>query len=483
MSENAAAAVEAARAELAEGGFHGELLTAASDGYDQARSVWNAMVDKRPGLIAKAADRDDVVAVVNAARRHGTPLAIRAGGHGIVGSAIANQDGVTLDMTLMRGVEVDTESKVVHVQGGCKLGDVDAACAEHGVAVPAGIVSDTGVPGLALGGGIGWLSRKHGLTCDNFVSLEVVSADGEVLEVTEDSHPDLFWALRGGGGNFGVVTRFSFQAYDFGPTMRFGAALYHEAEAREALREYARIYPTLPNNVGWHVAMKRVMPPLPFVPDDLVGTPLVMLFCMWLDDPESQEGIEMVERLLAVGDPAATGSAVIPFGLGMQRFLDAEFPDGLRNYTKEAHLKELSEGAIDALVDFWAQGLSEKTTIEGELAIYGLGGVAREVGEMDSAFSNRDSLWWINWANHWHEAGDDETNMDIIRASYKRLEPWVGKGVYVNMLNVDELDRVVEAYGGPEKYARLGMVKAKYDPTNLFRMNHNITPAEPAGAA
>ena len=482
MSENGSP-VEEVRRRLAEGGFKGELLSPESGGYDAARQIWNAMVDKRPGLIARAADRDDVVAVVDAAREAGAPLAVRAGGHGIVGSAIANEDGVTLDMTLQRRVEVDPEQMVVHVQGGCKLGDVDEACAEHGVAVPAGIVSDTGVPGLALGGGIGWLSRKHGLTCDNFVSLEVVTAAGEVIEVSADSHPDLFWALRGGGGNFGVVTRFSFQAYEFGPTMRFGAALYKEAEAREALREYARIYPELPNNVGWHVAMKREMPPLPFVPEELVGTPLVMLFCMWLDDPESEEGMAMVERLLAVGDPCVTGSAVIPFGLGMQRFLDAEFPDGLRNYTKEAHLKELSEGAIDALVDFWAQGMSEQTTIEGELAIYGLGGVAREVAEEDSAFSNRDSLWWINWANHWHNAGDDETNMDIIRASYKRLEPWVGRGVYVNMLNVDELDRVVEAYGGPEKYARLGMVKAKYDPTNLFRMNHNIKPAEQAAGA
>jgi len=473
--------VATVRARL-EGSFKGDLLGAGDAGYDDARRIWNAMIDKRPGLIARCADRDDVVAVVNAAREAGLPLSVRAGGHGIVGSALADEEGVTCDMSRMRGVEIDADAKVVHVEGGCKLGDVDEACAPHGLAVPAGIVSDTGVPGLALGGGIGWLSRKHGLTCDNFVSLEVVTAAGEAIEVTEDSHPDLFWALRGGGGNFGVVTRFSFQAYDFGPQMRFGAALYHEAEAREALREYARIYPDLPDNVGWHVAMKRAMPPLPFVPEELVGTPLVMLFCMWLDDPEAKEGEEWVARLTAIGDPVAVGSAVIPFGMGMQRFLDAEFPDGLRNYTKEGHLEELSEGAIDALVDFWADSLNSSTTIEGELAIYGLGGVAREVPEMDSAFSNRDSLWWINWANHWHEEADDEANMEIVRASYRAVEPWLGKGVYVNMLNVDELDRVVEAYGGPEKYERLGAVKAKYDPTNLFRMNHNIKPTAAAGA-
>ena len=469
---------DAVRAQLSET-FSGNLIGPDDDGYDEARTIWNAMVDERPAVIARCTSTDDVVAVVDAAREHGALLSVRGGGHGITGKALCT-GGITLDLTRMRNVEVDAENRLVHVEGGCLLGDVDAATAPHGLAVPAGIVSETGVAGLALGGGIGWLSRKHGLTCDNFHSLQVVTASGDVLEVSETEHPDLFWALRGGGGNFGVVTRFTFRAHDFGPDLRFGAALYRGEEAREALKEYARIYPTLPNNVGWHVAMKRKMPPLPFVPAELVGEPIVMLFCMWLDDPHDPEGERALKDLVSVGDSLATGEAVIPFGLGMQRFLDAEFPNGFRNYTKEAHLDQLSDGAIDALVDFWEDGLSgTESTIEGEIAIYGLGGVAAEIPEEDAAFANRGSLWWINWAMHWHEPGDDLKNMAAIRESCEALAPWGGTGVYVNMLNVDELDRIVEAYGGPEKYRRLGTVKAQYDPGNLFRRNHNIAP-EPA---
>lgn len=465
---------DAVLAQLSES-FSGELVSPGDEGYDEARTIWNAMVDERPALIARCTSTDDVVAVVNAARENDVLLSVRGGGHGITGKALCT-GGITLDLTRMRNVEVDVDKQLVRVEGGCLLGDVDAATSPHGLAVPAGIVSETGVAGLALGGGIGWLSRKHGLTCDNFESLQVVTAAGEVLEVSEHEHEDLFWALRG-GGNFGVVTRFTFRAYPFGPDLRFGAALYRAEEARAALLEYARIYPTLPNNVGWHVAMKRRMPPLPFVPAELVGEPIVMLFCMWLDDPHAPEGEAAIKRLVDIGDPAATGEAVIPFGLGMQRFLDAEFPDGLRNYTKEAHLSELSEGAIDALLDFWENGLSGPgSSIEGEIAIYGLGGVAAEVPEEASAFSNRGSLWWINWAMHWHEPEDDEANMASIRESCEQLAPWGGRGVYVNMLNIDELDRVVEAYGGPEKYNRLGLVKATYDPGNLFRRNHNIAP-------
>ena len=201
---------------------------------------------------------------------------------------------------------------------------------------------------------------------------------------------------------------------------------------------------------------------------------------MWLGDAEAPEGAAAIDQLVALGDPVVTGTAVIPFGLGMQRFLDAEFPDGLRNYTKEAHLDELSDGAIDELLDFWTDALSrEDSSIEGELAIYRLGGVAADVPEDATAFSNRGSLWWINYATHWHEPADDEANMATVRESCDRLAPWAGRGVYVNMLNVDELDRVVEAYGA-EKYERLGTVKAAYDPGNLFRRNHNIAPV-PAG--
>ena len=240
------------------------------------------MIDRRPGLILRCASTQDVVAAVNAARDNGLPPAVRCGGHNVAGKAMSD-GGLTIDLCGLREVTVDPERKLVHAGGGCLLGTVDAATAPHGLIVPAGIMSETGVAGLALGGGIGWFSRKHGLTCDQFVSLELVLASGEVIEVSADSHPDLFWAMRGGGGNFGIVTRFTFRAYDFGPMMRIGVSLYEPEEAADALRGYAAVVPTLPRTVGWHAALKHDMPALPFVPPELVGSRLLMLISMWLE--------------------------------------------------------------------------------------------------------------------------------------------------------------------------------------------------------
>src|SRR5580704_4138883 len=220
------------------GHFKGEIIGPDHAEYEQARRVWNAMIDRRPGLILRCTSTQDVVAAVNVAREHGLPPSVRCGGHNVAGKAMSD-GGLTIDLSGLREVTVDPERKLVHAGGGCRLGDVDAATAPYGLVVPAGIMSETGVAGLALGGGIGWFSRKHGLTCDNFVSLELVLASGEVIEVNESSHPDLFWALRGGGGNFGIVTRFTFGGYDFGPMMRIGVSVYEPEHAAEALRAYA----------------------------------------------------------------------------------------------------------------------------------------------------------------------------------------------------------------------------------------------------
>ncbi len=359
--------------------------------------------------------------------------------------------------------------------GGGRLGDVDAAVAGHGLIVPAGIMSETGVAGLSLGGGIGWFSRKHGLTCDQFVSLEMVLASGEVIEVTADEHPDLMWALKGGGGNFGVVTRFTFRAQEFGPMMRIGVSLYDVGDAAEALREYAAIVPTLPRTVGWHAALKHDMPALPFVPPELVGARMLMLVAMWLDDAEAPDGVELIDRLSAIGQPKVTATTVLPFAAGVQKLIDKEFEDGHRYYTKEAHVAQLADEAIDKLVDFWSD-----MPMEGEVEIIGLGGAIGDVPEDATAFSNRGYLLWLNFAMRWDDPACDADYMGRTRAIVRDLEPWVGRGVYVNMLNFDEMDRVVEGLGGPEKYAKLGRVKAQYDPGNLFRANYNIVPA-PAG--
>jgi FAD/FMN-containing dehydrogenase len=328
------------------------------------------------------------------------------------------------------------------------------------------------VGGLALGGGIGWFSRKHGLTCDNFVSLELVLASGEVIEVSADSNPDLFWALRGGGGNFGIVTRFTFRAHDFGPMMRIGVSVYEPEQAAAALRGYAAVVPTLPRTVGWHAALKHDMPALPFVPPEYVGRRLLMLVSMWLNDAEDPEGAELIGRLTGIGQPCIKASTVLPFAAGVQRLIDTEFEDGHRYYTKEAHVADLADDAVDKLVGFW-----EDMPMEGEVEIIGLGGAIGDVPEAGTAFSNRGYLLWLNFAMRWDDPACDADYIGRTRAVVADLAPWTGRGVYVNMLNFDELDRVVEALGGPEKYAALGRLKAQYDPQNLFRMNYNIAPA------
>jgi FAD/FMN-containing dehydrogenase len=455
------------------GAFEGEVITPGDPGYDTARQLWNAMIDKRPDVILRPASVADVVLAVNVARDNGIAPAVRGGGHSVSGRAMS-EGGITIDLRNLRDVSVDLERKTVDVGGGCLLGDVDAATGPHALIVPAGIMSETGVAGLSLGGGIGWFSRKYGLTCDNFVSLQVVLASGEVVEASAEEHPDLFWALKGGGGTFGIVTRFTYQAYDFGPLMRIGVSLYEPDEAAAALREYAKIYPTLGRDVGWHAAFKPQMSPLPFVPAELVDKPLLMLISMYLEDAAAPAGEALIDRLRSVGNPVVSATTTLPFGAGVQHLIDDDFRDGHRYYTKEAHLEELADEAIDKLVEFWR---AMPPGLGGEIEILGLGGAIGDVAEEDTAFSNRHYAMWLNFAMSWDDPADDEDFMERSRAIVRDLKPWVGTGVYLNMLNFDELDRVAEAFGR-DKFARLGRIKAQYDPANLFRTGYQITPVE-----
>ncbi len=453
----------------------GEVLVAGEPGYDDARTMWNAMVDKKPVVIARCATTEDVVASVNLARRHGLQVSVRCGGHGVTGKALAD-GGLTIDLTHMRGVQINVDNNTATVGGGSLLGDVDAATAQHGMIVPAGIVSETGVGGLALGGGIGWFSRKHALTCDNFLSLKLVTASGEVVTASETQNPDLFWALHGGGGNFGAVTAFEFQAHKFGPEMRIGVALHHPEGAVKALAEYAQIYPELPDHVGWHAALKQSMPGLPFVPEPLRGKRLLLMIVMYLADSKEEAGEQLVERLIGVGNPAAKAMTMMPFGARVQKLLDPEFPNGNRYYTKEAHINELPEEALEILVGRWGE-----MKMSGEIEIIGLGGAMARVSPDATAFANRHHNWWLNFALHWDDAQLDESNIAQIRAAHDALKPWLGTGVYANMLNFDEADRLIDAYGGQERYDRLARVKAQYDPDNFFRSNNAAI--APIGAA
>jgi FAD/FMN-containing dehydrogenase len=450
--------------------FSGEVLAPGDDGYDTARQIWNAMIDKRPALIARCGSAEDVVAAVKLGRRHDLEVSVRGGGHGVAGKSLSDC-GLVIDLAPMRKVTVDPAKRLVTAAGGCLLENIDQATAGHGLIVPMGIVSETGVAGLALGGGIGWFSRRHGLTCDNFRSLELVTAAGQLVRASEREHQDLFWALHGGGGNFGVVTQFEFQAHRFGPLMRIGVSLHHPEDAVAALAEYARLYRELPDHLGWHAALKQSMPALPFVPEDLVGKRLLLMIAMYLGDAESPEGQQTLERLIGVGSPAARAMTVMPFGLGVQRLLNPEFPDGNRYYTKEAHIESLEEDALETLVSSWLS-----MTMNGEIEIIGLGGAMARVPDDATAFPNRRNDWWLNFALHWDEPSGDADCIAQIRRAHDALQPWLSSGIYANMLNFDEGDRLLDAYGGPERYARLGKIKAAYDPDNFFRLNANIQP-------
>ncbi len=452
------------------GRFDGTIIGPDHPDYAKARLVWNGMIDRHPGLILRCTSTADVVAAVGAARRFELAPAIRGGGHNVAGKAMSDR-GLTIDLAGLREVRADAGRHLVQVGGGCLLGDVDAATSAHHMIVPAGIMSETDVAGLSLGGGIGWFWRKHGLTCDQFLELQVVLTSGEVVTASAFEHPDLFWALRGGGGNFGIVTRFTFRSHDFGPMMRIGVSLYRPEDAAEALRQYGAVYPSLHRNVGWHAALKHDMPALPFVPPELVGERLLMLIVMWLDDADDPAGVELVERLCSVGSPSVRAATVLPFAAGVQRIIDEEFADGHRYYTKEAHVAMLADEAVDRLVEFW-----KDMPMGGEVEIIGPGGAITDVAEDATAFSNRQYLMWLNFAMSWDDPARDADYMARTRAIVADLAPWTGNGIYVNMLNIDEMDRVVEAYGA-EKYARLGRIKAGYDPSNLFRANYNITPA------
>lgn len=449
--------------------FEGDLLRPEDPGYEGARVVWNAMVEARPAIIARCLRTRDVVAAVRAAKRHNLRTSVRAGGHGVSGKALVD-GGLTIDLTQMRRVEVDPENLVVTAQGGCQLGDVDAATSAHGLVVPAGIVSETGLPGLALGGGIGWLSRKFGMTCDNFISLEIVTAAGEVLDIDEQHHPDLFWAVRGGGGNFGVVTEFRLRAHRFPNEIRVGLSIYMPEHAAEALKEYAARYPHVPDELSWHGALKQSMPKLPFVPDHLVGARVLLMFGMYLGDPESAEAHELTEMVTKIGTPEVATVVVLPFAGRIQRMMDPEFPNGNRYYTKEGHFERMTPETIDTLVDAW-----KPLTMGGEVEVLGLGGAMARVPDDATAFPNRRAIWWLNFATAWEHADEDVANVKLVRTAFERLRPWIS-GLYANMINFDEADRTVEAFGGPERYRRLGLVKATYDPTNMFSGNGAILP-------
>ena len=456
---------EAAVAEL-KAHFRGALLRPGDAGYDAARSIWNGMIDKRPSLIARCTGPADVAAAVNFARAHHPLLAVRGGGHNVAGNALCD-GGLVIDLSPMRSVQVDPQARIAHVQPGVTLGELDHQTQVFGLASPVGMVSQTGVAGLTLGGGFGWLSRKYGLACDNLLSADVVTADGRFVTASEREHTDLFWGMRGGGGNFGVVTSFAFQLHPVGPTVMAGVVFYPMEQAREVLHFYRDCAAAAPDELTM-AAVLRMAPPAPFLPQYIHGQPVIGIAACHSGSIE--EGERVMRPLKNFGTPVANMIEPMPF-VRLQSMLDTSSPSGHHYYVKSEYLPGLSDAAIETITSY-ATHLSSPLT---SVLIAQLRGAISRVDEHATAAGNRRARFVLNIQSSWLEPGESPRHIQWTREFWTAIRPFSTGGVYVNLLSQDEgEERVRAAYGA--NYGRLVALKSKYDPTNLFRVNQNIKP-------
>ncbi|HEX7879509.1 MAG TPA: FAD-binding oxidoreductase [Candidatus Eisenbacteria bacterium] len=446
-------------------GFAGEIFLPGTEGYEKSRAIWNGMIDKKPGAIARCANTKDVVAAVNLAREHGLTLAVKGGGHNIAGSALCN-DGLVIDLSGMKRVTVDTAARRATVQGGALLGDFDAATLPHGLATPLGINSTTGVAGLTLGGGFGWLSRKYGMSVDNLESAEVVTADGQVRHVSASENADLFWAIRGGSGNFGVVTQFEFRLHPVGPDVLTGLIVYPIAQAAGVLRKYRDFVANAPDELSvWSVL--RLAPPLPFLPEAAHNKGMIALAFCYAGDPAVGE--PLVQPLRSFGTPVGEHIGVQPYTAWQQAF-DPLLAPGARNYWKSHNFSTIPDGLIDAVVS----AIDTLPSPQCEIFFGAIGGATMRAAVDATAYPNRDALYVMNVHGRWDTAAEDERGVKWARDFFKASAPFATGSVYVNFLTDEETDRVAAAYG--PNYGRLASIKKTYDPTNLFCTNMNIKP-------
>jgi hypothetical protein len=436
--------------------FRGELLREGDEGYEEARQVWNGTVDKRPALIARCGGVADVIDAVRFARTRGLRLSARGGGHHVAGGAVID-GGLLIDLSLMRSVHVDARSGTARAEGGARLGDLDRETQAFGLAVPAGLVSDTGIAGLTLAGGIGWLRRKYGLTSDNLVSVEIVTADGEFRRASETENTDLFWALRGGGWNLGVVTAFEYRAYPLGPEVMFTFVFYPAGQARQVLRMYRDYAATAPDEVS-SMAVCGTIPAEPTFPQETHGEPFVALGGLYAGSVE--EGKRALGPLQEFATPLVDLSGPTPY-LEVQTIFDEDYPTGRRYYWKSAYLRDLGDDAIDAVIEHAARRPSPLTTLD----IWHLGGAISRVGKEDTPVDHRDAPYLLGIESNWDDPGRDQENMAWTREVAQGMTPFATAGSYLNFEDVDG-DAVAAAYGS--NYARLVEIKSKYDPDNLF---------------
>jgi len=452
-------------------GFAGTLLEPGDAGYDEARALWNGDIDRRPALIARCTSDHDVVAAIRFGRDHELELAVRGGGHSFAGHGVVD-DGLMIDLSPMRAVTVDPAARRARCGGGTTWADLDGAAQEHGLAVPGGVISHTGVAGLTLGGGIGWLSRKHGLSADNLVSARLVTADGRVVTASADEHTDLHWALRGGGGNFGVVTEFEFALHPVGPMVNLGLFFWSVDLGAEAVRHIRACVDALPADAGAQVIGLNA-PPAPFVPEQHHFAPGYGLAVVGWGSPEDHAA--MVAPIRDGLTPLFELVAPIPYA-ALQQMLDDSAPWGALAYEKACYLDDLTDDAIAVI----AEHMPRKTSPMSIVPVFPLAGAYRDVADGDTAFGGpRDAKWLFNIAATAPPNMPEllAADREWVRSFWSALQPYAaGTGSYVNFIADADEDRVRASYGA-EKYARLARIKAELDPENVFHKNANIRPA------
>jgi FAD/FMN-containing dehydrogenase len=446
-------------------GFDGRLIHPDDPEYDETRAVFNGMIDRRPAVIARCSSASDVAAAVDYAREQHLPLSVYGGGHGVTGAAVVDA-GVCVDMRGMRAIDVDPDRRVVSIAGGATWGEVDAATQAHGLAVTGGRVSSTGVAGLTLGSGSGWLERKFGFVCDNLLAAEVVTADGRIVTASDEENSELFWGLRGGGGNFGIVTRFDLRLHPLGPIVLGGMLMHVTDNATDLVRFYRDFMKDAPDEVGTGLAFVTA-PPLDFVPEAVRGKPAIGIVCCYAGPIE--EGEVALKPLREFG-PGLDIVGPMPY-VAVQQLLDDANPHGMQNYWTADFYDALPDQAIEVLVARATQPVSPMTQI---IMVPGGGAIAR-VDEDATAFGQRNAAWNIHYLSMWPDPAESERNIAYTRTLAQAMKPWSTGRAYLNFLG-DEGQGRVEAAFGPEKFARLQSLKDKWDPDNLFRINQNIPP-------
>jgi FAD/FMN-containing dehydrogenase len=449
--------------------LRGELLRADDAGYEEARSLWNGMMDRKPALIARCAVTADVVKALDFARAHGLLVAVRGGGHGVAGSAVCD-GGLVVDLSPMKGIQVDPERRTVRAGGGVTIGELDGQAQRFGLAAPMGVVSETGIAGLTLGGGIGWLRRKYGLSCDNLVSVELVTADGRLLRASETENPALFWGVRGGvGGNFGVVTSFEYRLHPVGPEVMFCFVFHDGNRTEEALRFYREYAEAAPDEVSSFAICGTIPGEEPF-PEDVHGSQYVLFGALYAGGIE--EGERIMRPLREFGEPLLDLSGPMPY-IEVQSMLDEDYPSGqLRYYWKSLYLNGLDDEAIARIAEHAAGRPSAIATVD----VWHMGGAVSRVGGDRSAFGGREAPFLLGAEANWEDPRHDEANISWARGCVEDMRRFSGGAEYLNFPGFSEGgDGTLRATFG-DKYGRLVALKNEFDPTNFFRLNQNIKP-------